>query len=151
MKKFLLMLFISLNLFAIDSMFVSMSTGTNVVTHRLWSDTLTWDRSADDSLLILEDDTTSFDVWNYDWFGVLGTYGWENTTLYYQIANTEDDFDSLTTWTEIKVVGATSANPDMQEALSLEPSKLIQFMAIATGSTDALLEFQFLVLNRNQR
>jgi hypothetical protein len=142
MKRFLLVVFISLNVFAIDILKVSQVTNDAITTHRLWSDTLTWDRTAGDSLLILTEDSTSFPINNYNWWGVLGIYGWENTTLYYQTANAEVDFDSLVTWTTLKAVGASSDNPDIQEALSLVPSKLIRYLAIATGSTDALLDFQ---------
>lgn len=149
MKKFLLVMFISLNIFAIDTTSISQVTSSGVANYRLWSDTLTWDRTADDSLLILaeviaNDDTSavSFPISGWNWWGILGTYGWENTTLYYQTGNVEADFDNMTTWNELKAVGATSANPDIQESLSLTPSKLIRYLAIATGSTDALLEFQ---------
>ena len=146
MKKFLLIMFICLNVFAIDTLSVSQVTSDGVGTHRLWSDTLTWNRTADDSLLILDDASGSFALWNWNHWGVQGTYGWENTTLYYQLGNVEADFDTMTTWTTLKAVGAVSADPDIQESLSLIPSKLIRFLAIATGSTNTKLETQLLFL-----
>jgi hypothetical protein len=151
MKKLLLILFISLNVFAIDTLSLAQVSSSTDRYIRQWTDTLTWNRTANDTLLILaeliaNDDTSSvsFPISRYDWWGVLGEYGWENTTLYYQTANAEADFDSLTTWTTLKAVGASSDNPDIQESLSLVPSKLIRFMAIATGSTNALLELDLL-------
>jgi hypothetical protein len=147
MKKFLLM-FICLNLFAtVDTLLVTQITTDNTISHRFWSDTVTWNRTANDSLLILTEDALSFEILNWDYVGVHGTYGWENTVLYYQLGNTEVDFDSMVTWDSVKTVGASSDGPDIQERLSsLPPSELIRFLAIASGSTNALLNFQLLFI-----
>jgi hypothetical protein len=148
MKKFLLM-FICLNLFAtIDTanISVSITSSTKTGAHQLWSDTLTWDRSANDSLLILDDSDASFEILNWDYVGLLGTYGCDSTIWYYQTANIEADFDSMTVWDSLASVDA-GAGPDIQEGLtSLTPSKLIRFLIVANGAMNTLMKIDLLCI-----
>lgn len=146
MKKLLLM-FICLNLFAtIDTMNLSLITSTATITHRLWSDTMTWNRSSGDTLFILDDSDASFEIQNWDYAGLLGVYGCDSTVWYYQLANAEADFDSMATWDSLASVG-TATGPDIQENLtSLVPSKLIRFLAIANGATNALIKVELLCI-----
>ena len=146
MKKFLLMI-ICLNVFAtIDTFNLTQDTDDAAITHRLWSDTITWDRSTNDSLLILVDGDISFDIQNWDYAGLLGVYGCDSTVWYYQLANIEADFDSMATWDSLASVG-TATGPDIQENLtSLVPSSLIRFLVIANGATDALINLELLCI-----
>lgn len=149
MRKFILIMFIGLSLFAIDTLSVTQVTGDGVRTHRLWSDTLTWTRGAGDSLLILNDISASFDITNWDDISVLGTYGWDTTKLYYQLGNKEADFDTMTVWSIVDSVSdSTLTYPHIQSDLTTRiPSKLIRFLATAGDTVVAgrqKLEFQFL-------
>jgi hypothetical protein len=151
MRKFILIMFIGLGLFAIDTCNISVSGTSNL--YRLWSDTYIWIRGANDSLLILTDDNTSFDITAYDDISVLGVSGWDTTKTYYQTANIEADFANLETWDSLVTVLDSATAPDIKRDLSaITPAKLIRFLATAqdsvTDTTGATIKFQLLGLKR---
>jgi hypothetical protein len=149
MRKFILIMFITVSLFAIDTCYISVSSTSPL--YRLWSDTYIWIRGADDSLLILTDDTTSFDITAWDDLSVVGVDGWDTVLTYYQTANIEADFASLETWDSLQTVldSASAPLPQIKVDLSaITPTRLIRFLAIAQDSvadtTGATIDFQML-------
>ena len=151
MRKFILIMFMSISLLAIDTANISLNSTSSL--YRLWADTLIWIRGANDSLLILTDDNTSFDITAYNYISVLGIYGWDTTKTYYQLGNKESDFDNLTTWDSLQTVLDSTSAPDIRINLStITPSKLIRFLAVAQDSivdtTGALSDFQLLGIKR---
>lgn len=149
MRKFILIMFITVSLFAIDTCYISVNSTSPL--YRLWYDTYIWIRGTNDSLLILTDDTTSFDITAWDDLSVLGVDGWDTTLTYYQTANIEADFASLETWDSLQTVldSASAPLPQIKVDLSaITPTKLIRFLAIAQDSvadtTGATIDFQML-------
>lgn len=157
MRKFIiiLLLFLCFETYAIDTAYISQSTNDAVSWYRLWDDSFIWIRGADDSLLLLTDDTTGFDITAWDNLSVWGVDGWDTTLTYYQTATQEADFANLETWDSLQAVldSANAPLPQIKVDLSsITPSRLIRFLAIAQDSvadtTSATIDFKILGIKR---